>query len=141
MPAFTGLPEEKLVDHAWLEGNRLVVIQESQIHIMSAEELQVIRTIEPSGFRAPFAGRLRSPFGEADLDDQVLVPMCLRSFTGGFLVGGSEGYVAVWEMEDAEGESLKSVDEEYHLSTSAKASGLACTAYTHTILIRIVYRY
>ena len=46
MPAFTGLPEQKLVDHAWLEGNRLVAIQELQIHILSAEELQVIRSIE-----------------------------------------------------------------------------------------------
>ena len=44
----------------------------------------------------------------------------VRAFTGGFLLGGSHGYVAVWETEDAEGESVRSVDEEYHLSTSAK---------------------
>ena len=46
MPAFSKLPEEKIVDHTWLEGNRLVVIQEAQVHIISAEELQVVRTIE-----------------------------------------------------------------------------------------------
>eukprot|EP00438_Fugacium_kawagutii_P032152 Skav231570 [mRNA] locus=scaffold481:208059:208666:- [translate_table: standard] len=46
----------------------------------------------------------------------------IRSFTGGFILGGSLGYVAVWESDDGgEGESMKSVDEEYRLSTAAKA--------------------
>lgn len=49
LPAFTNLPEQKILDHTWLEGNRLVVIQQSQIHILSAEELQVVRTIEQPG--------------------------------------------------------------------------------------------
>lgn len=105
MPAFSKLPEEKIVDHTWLEGNRLVVIQEAQVHIISAEELQVVRTIE-------------APFGDADLDE--VMPLCIRAFTGGFLLGGSLGYVAVWETDDAEGESMRSVEEEYHLSTAAK---------------------
>lgn len=106
LPAFTNLPEQKILDHTWLEGNRLVVIQQSQIHIMSAEELQVVRTIE-------------APFGEADLDE--VAPLCVRCFTGGFLLGGSLGYVAVWESDDGgEGESMKSVEEEYRLSTAAK---------------------
>lgn len=46
----------------------------------------------------------------------------VRCFTGGFLLGGSLGYVAVWESDDGgEGESMKSVEEEYRLSTAAKA--------------------
>ena len=58
------------------------------------------------------------PFGEADLDE--VAPLCVRAFTGGFILGGSLGYVAVWESDDAEGESMKSVEEEYRLSTAAK---------------------
>ena len=46
MPPFSGLPEEKILDHSWLEGNRLVVIQEQKIHLISVEELLVVRTIE-----------------------------------------------------------------------------------------------
>lgn len=42
-------------------------------------------------------------------------------------MGGSLGYVAVWESEDGgEGESMKSVDEEYRLSTAAKARISLC---------------
>lgn len=106
LPAFSNLPEKKILDHSWLEGSRLVVIQESHIHIISAEELQVVRTIE-------------APFGEADLDE--VTPLCVRAFTGGFILGGALGYVAVWESDDGgEGESMKSVEEEYRLSTAAK---------------------
>ena len=37
-------------------------------------------------------------------------------------MGGALGYVAVWESDDGgEGESMKSVEEEYRLSTAAKA--------------------
>jgi len=38
-------------------------------------------------------------------------------------LGGALGYVAVWESDDGgEGESMKSVEEEYRLSTAAKAA-------------------
>lgn len=50
----------------------------------------------------------------------------IRAFTGGFLLGGSLGYVAVWETDDAEGESMRSVEEEYHLSTAAKVRNVHC---------------
>jgi hypothetical protein len=47
----------------------------------------------------------------------------VRAFTGGFILGGALGYVAVWEPDDGgEGESMKSVEEEYRLSTAAKAA-------------------
>ena len=68
LPAFSNLPEKKILDHSWLEGSRLVVIQESHIHIISAEELQVVRTIE----------KLGALFNDDTGDDQLWLFNCLN---------------------------------------------------------------
>ena len=69
LPAFSNLPEKKILDHSWLEGSRLVVIQESHIHIISAEELQVVRTIE----------KLGTLFKDDIGDDQLWLLNCLNT--------------------------------------------------------------
>ncbi|CAE7781317.1 Cfap57 [Symbiodinium pilosum] len=91
MPAFSGLAEkaQKIVDHSWLEASRGLLglcVHEGAVHILSADELIVLRTID-------------SAFGpEGDLEE--VLPLCIRSFTQGFLVGGSYGYLAIWEEAD-----------------------------------------
>ncbi|CAE7549687.1 Cfap57 [Symbiodinium natans] len=91
MPAFSNLAEkaQKILDHTWLEAGRNLLglcVQEGAVHILSADELIVLRTID-------------SAFGpEGDLED--VLPVCIRSFTQGFLLGGSYGYLAVWEESD-----------------------------------------
>ncbi|CAE7649649.1 CFAP57, partial [Symbiodinium sp. CCMP2456] len=100
MPAFSGLQEkaQAILDHTWLEAGRGLLglcAHEGPVHILSADELIVLRTIE-------------SAFGvEGDLEE--VLPLCIRSFTHGFLLGGSHGYLAVWE--EADDEAFASVDD------------------------------
>jgi len=97
MPAFSGLEEKtvKITDHAWLEsvkGLLAVCVAEGHVYLLSAEELMVVRTIaQPFGATASAVA-----VGSGD----ILVPHCLRSFSQGFLIGGADGYVAVWELGD-----------------------------------------
>eukprot|EP00439_Symbiodinium_sp_Y106_P022279 s3292_g2.t1 len=100
MPAFSGLQEkaQAILDHTWLEAGRGLLglcVHEGPVYILSADELIVLRTIESS-------------FGpEGDLEE--VLPLCIRSFTHGFLLGGSHGYLAVWE--EADDEAFASVDD------------------------------
>ncbi|CAE8635468.1 unnamed protein product [Polarella glacialis] len=97
MPAFSGLEEKtvKITDHAWLEsvkGLLAVCVAEGHVYLLSAEELMVVRTIaQPFGATASAVA-----VGSGD----IMVPHCLRSFSQGFLIGGADGYVAVWELGD-----------------------------------------
>ena len=67
MPAFSNLAEkaQKILDHTWLEAGRNLLglcVQEGAVHILSADELIVLRTID-------------SAFGpEGDLED--VLPVC-----------------------------------------------------------------
>eukprot|EP00930_Biecheleria_cincta_P038198 TRINITY_DN26248_c0_g2_i1.p1 TRINITY_DN26248_c0_g2~~TRINITY_DN26248_c0_g2_i1.p1 ORF type:complete len:1316 (+),score=276.63 TRINITY_DN26248_c0_g2_i1:26-3973(+) len=92
MPAFSGLDEKsvRILDHAWLESSKGIVavcIAEGQVHLVSTEELLVVRTIS-------------KPFGDGE--DAPSMPQCVRSFSQGFLIGGADGYIALWEQTDDE---------------------------------------
>mmetsp|Transcript_74009 Transcript_74009/g.130742 ORF Transcript_74009/g.130742 Transcript_74009/m.130742 type:complete len:1319 (-) Transcript_74009:59-4015(-) len=94
MPAVSGLDERavRILDHAWLEGSRGVIaatVQEGHVYLLSAEELLVLKTIA-------------MPFGEG-LDFEELIAYCVKSFSQGFLLGGADGHVAVWEQAEDDG--------------------------------------
>lgn len=87
MPAPVGLSTVPSIfnDHAWLEpadGLLVVCTEEGQVHVIYARAMEppaLLRTIA-----APFQLR-----GQA--------PRCVRCFPGGFILGGGEATLALWE--------------------------------------------
>jgi len=92
MPVFLGLDERqvRILDHTWLESSRGLLaacVYEGPVYLLSAEELLVVRT-------------LANPFGAEGTERGDVVPYCIRSFSQGFLLGGAEAHIAVWELAD-----------------------------------------
>mmetsp|Transcript_99678 Transcript_99678/g.281376 ORF Transcript_99678/g.281376 Transcript_99678/m.281376 type:complete len:1328 (-) Transcript_99678:146-4129(-) len=91
MPGFGGFAEESLriTDHAWTEtsdGLLVACVAEGAVYVLDSNELTVVNTLDPA-------------FDEG-LGVGILVPLTVRCFSQGFLVGGGEGIVAIWERVD-----------------------------------------
>ncbi|CAJ1429043.1 unnamed protein product [Effrenium voratum] len=108
MPPFSNLPDDqRILDHTWLGTTVALCVQEGFVHLLNTEELILLQSIE-------------FPFGQnAEIED--LTPLCIRALTGGFVVGGSSGYIAMWELaEEEDGSDASALAEEYKLATAAK---------------------
>jgi len=91
-PVFQGLDEAKVTftDHAWAEpGDGLLVTctAEGLVYILSSQDLSIVMTLE-------------MPFQDSE-GLGASVPFTVRCFSQGFVLGGSEGTVAVWERVDS----------------------------------------
>jgi WD40 repeat protein len=92
LPSFAGIDESAVTisDHAWIEpgdGCLVACTQEGPVYILSSQEMRVINTLEV-------------PFQDAQ-GISVAVPYSIRCFSQGFVIGGSEGTIAVWERVDS----------------------------------------
>jgi len=91
LPSFNGIDETAVTftDHAWVEpgdGTLVASTTEGQVFILSSQDMSIAHTIT-----VPFQDA--QGFGAG-------VPFCVRCFSHGFILGGSEGMVAVWEQVD-----------------------------------------
>eukprot|EP00927_Polykrikos_kofoidii_P065799 TRINITY_DN61515_c0_g1_i1.p1 TRINITY_DN61515_c0_g1~~TRINITY_DN61515_c0_g1_i1.p1 ORF type:complete len:1359 (-),score=254.25 TRINITY_DN61515_c0_g1_i1:218-4294(-) len=89
---FTNLKEDvvRFADHAWCDpgdGTLVVCCQEGAIYVLDSTAVTIVSTLEPAFVDA-------SGFGS-------VMPATLRCFSHGFLVGGGEGTLAVWQRVDA----------------------------------------
>lgn len=91
MPPFSGVAEGvRINDHSWAEpiGGHLVACDaEGPVYVLDAATNTVISTIE-------------KVFLDGS-DPSSTLPLSLRCFSQGFLVGGGEGTVAIWERIDS----------------------------------------
>lgn len=92
MPAFGGLNEDALrfTDHSWSEpsdGTIVACTAEGAIFVLDSEGMNVMITLDPA-------------FHEESGLGQTTMPSTIHCFQQGFLVGGGEGLVAIWEKVD-----------------------------------------
>lgn len=92
---FKGMDETagRTTDHAWVEPGEAMLVActaEGKVRVLCAETLTVLST-------------LKGLFGA---ERTGAIPVCIRCYSQGFLLGGTEGMVSVWEKDDSIGEGL-----------------------------------
>ncbi|CAK0848575.1 unnamed protein product [Prorocentrum cordatum] len=115
--SFGGLDEKtlRITDHAWIEpgdGRLVVCASEGTIYVLSSLDMIVVLT-KPAAFGLGV----------------TCMPICVRCFSQGFLIGGSEGRVAIWEKVDSGSDQQETSLELNHRRTvkAGKAdAAIAC---------------
>eukprot|EP00928_Gymnodinium_smaydae_P016296 TRINITY_DN16089_c1_g3_i1.p1 TRINITY_DN16089_c1_g3~~TRINITY_DN16089_c1_g3_i1.p1 ORF type:complete len:1339 (+),score=371.05 TRINITY_DN16089_c1_g3_i1:174-4190(+) len=91
MPPFAGVKESiRIADHSWTEpgdGTLVACATQGALYVLDSSEMTVITTIDPAF--------------QDDVQLSSIMPFSVRCFSQGFIVGGSEGFVAIWERVDA----------------------------------------
>jgi WD40 repeat protein len=112
MQPFAGLKEDttRFNDHCWTEpgdGTLVCCTQEGALYVLDSSDMVLLITLAPAF--------------QDDSGVLSLVPLTVRCFSQGFIAGGAEGTVSVWEKVDgapsADGEGAAPAAEYKHART------------------------